>query len=533
MASKPDLNGARGRLTDFCFCMVLLSYPVLSFLWRRSYPLLSLEVLWLFAAIVIVSLILSFLFARVGALVSYLLTATLVLLSFMVQFNFSLVGMIGCLVATTVLWLMSRQRFRANALLILLAMLAGAWLDSKYEPYPDRSQENSALVDTGLAPVVHILLDGFIGPGGLPDYPASALIRERILSFFEANDFQLYSHAYSRYFRTGESLPALMNYRHDFDDTFAMERVLGAEHILHENALFDAAQGLGYRFNIYQTGHIDLCQSNPDSLDRCWQYDHPNVHSGLSSGDVTLRFRILLKTLLQQSSLLLGLTADVDWLSHVEVAVHDPRVFDTLARDLQAHAPGRYFFAHALIPHSPFIYRADCSPSYAQHPALRVGRSRDERVLADEVYEIRNGLYFGQIDCALDNLQALIATLKKSGIYDRAIIIVHGDHGSGIAPHEIVVENLQLLDKEHYRAGYSTLFAVKYPGSTHTINDSVLPLSYLLEEFMRALPSYTRTADHYPTFSPSFEASPEKLDTYIYLPGEKGVSRVSINIFQD
>jgi hypothetical protein len=536
MNYKRDLTGIRPRLADFLFCTLLFSYPLLSFLWRRSYPLLTLEVFGLVSIIVGVSLVLSFLFARISSAISYLLTATLVLLSFLIQFDLSFVGMVLCLFVTAILLLMFRQHFRVYSLAILTGLLLGAYLDSKYEPLPDRSEENIPKVDAGLAPIVHILFDGFIGVGGLPKYPASELIKKEILSFFETNQFELYTHAYSRYARTGESVYTSMNYRHDFDSSFAIELALGSDHVMRQNALFTSVEDLGYRLNVYQTGHMDLCQSNRESLDRCWQYPLPNVHSAIESENTRLRFIILIKTLLGQSRLLRVLLADARWYSSVEVAVHEPRLFEVLSQDIQKRAMGNYFFAHALIPHGPFIYQADCSASYDLHPALTVGRGRNEPVLSElseDVYEVRNGLYFGQIDCALKNLQSLIDGMKNDGNYDRAIIIVHGDHGSRIGPYSNSFENQHLLRQEHYRAEFSTLFAVKYPGSEFSISEQALPIPYLLEEFLLSLPSYVYVADNYPTFRPSLEASPEKVDSYIYLQSGPLARPIAIDLFKD
>ena len=80
---------------------------------------------------------------------------------------------------------------------------------------------------------------------------------------------------------------------------------------------------------------------------------------------------------------------------------------------------------------------------------------------------------------------------------------------------------------------FSTLFAVKYPNSIFLIDERTLPLSYLLEEFMAALPSYVTSANGHATFSPSDDAEPEKIDPYVYYGGHYIKRRVDIDIFEE
>lgn len=467
----------RDGLIKFSFYFLLLSYPLLSFLWRRSYPVFTEEVLCLFAGIFGLSLTLSLISAHIRPAISYLLTIILVLLSLMIQFNLLVEGILVCIALTTLLLAIFRQRFHLNAIPILFALLIGAYLDSGHEPLADRSEENSTLVNTELGPVVHIILDSFIGIAGLPQYPASDLIRQEILSFFSSNNFQLFSHAYSRFTATGSSLYTSMNFRHDGASLFPLEAIGRRKHVLQENAVFNALEDLDYRFKIYQTGHLDFCQTHPNVLDRCWQYDHPNVNSVQSSNDLLLKIHALSKILVQQSTLLFQLAPSDKGLKTISIAAHDPRIFDVLEQDIGNNSSGYYFFAHALIPHTPFIYQADCSVNYTTQEVLRNTSLRDEPVLPDDVYEVRNGLYYAQVECALRNMQSLIDRMKKAGVYERVTIILHGDHGSLISRQPPYMHNHELLSKEDYRSSFSTLFAVKYPGSQFAIDESPLPIS--------------------------------------------------------
>ena len=193
--SKVRLSTHAGYAVATTFCFLLLSYPLLSLLWRRSYPILTKEVLCLFTGILFLSVIYSFISARIRQAIFNCLTIVLILLSFMLQFNLLIVGVSVCIVVTALMMAIFKKRFYMNATLILLALLLGAYLDSGYEPMADQSNRNTALANEKLTPVVHIVLDGFIGTAGLPQYPASDLMREEVLAFLSSNNFHLFSHA--------------------------------------------------------------------------------------------------------------------------------------------------------------------------------------------------------------------------------------------------------------------------------------------------------------------------------------------------
>lgn len=524
---------ARTGLINFVFFFLLFSYPVLSLLWRRSFPFLSTEVFLLFAIVIAISVVLGFIVTKVRPAIDYLLMGILILFVSMLQFNLLLEGMLICIGLTTFLLFMLKQKFRFHSLPILVALLIGAFLDSHHEPLADRSSATAELVNPELPPVVHIVLDGFIGTAGLPPFSSSELIREEILAFFQANNFQLFSHAYSRYASTRDSLTSAMNYRHDGKNTYILELEDRKASAMKENAVFTSMESLGYRLSVYQTGHLDMCQSNLSNLDRCWQYDHPNVNAVVHSEKVRFRLYTLVMVLLDQSKLLSEILTGQQGLAVLGIPTHDPRIFDVLGKDIERKGAGNYYYAHVLLPHGPYAYQADCSVSFDAPLNFRVAYQKDEPIQQSLVYEVRNGLYFSQIECALRSLQSLIASMKENGSYDRSIIIVHSDHGSIITQNTPTFRNIETISKEDYRASFSTLFAVKYPESAFSVDRRALPLSYLLEEFMVLLPSLVTPGQSSTVFRPSDTASAEKIDSYVYLNGTYPKRRIDIDLFED
>jgi arylsulfatase A-like enzyme len=215
------------------------------------------------------------------------------------------------------------------------------------------------------------------------------------------------------------------------------------------------------------------------------------------------------------------------------VATHDPRVFKNLKDDLVNDADGRFFFAHVLLPHDPYAFLHDCSINYEIPLWARHAPAKKEPVQSDEVYEIRTMKYFEQVDCALNSLGQIFEEMKTNEIFERSIIIVHGDHGSRIGKYPAKYENLDQLTPTDYRAHYSTLFAVKIPGQSGRVDNRVLSLGLLLEEFSKAVDGSVTNSEIPTVFMQVIPDEQEKVKPYIYLARKNALMRVDINVFDD
>ena len=88
-----------------------------------------------------------------------------------------------------------------------------------------------------------------------------------------------------------------------------------------------------------------------------------------------MRFYALLKTLLSQSRVAKRMIENTEWSAVIEVANYDPALFDVLSKDIAERPRGNYFYAHALIPHGPYIYQPGCTVSYDHAPLLTSART--------------------------------------------------------------------------------------------------------------------------------------------------------------
>ena len=130
--------GSREMTTNTVFFVLLFTYPLFSFLWRRDYPVFSLEVMWLLGILFVTALCVGLLCSRISPAISNLVTALALFLVFVLQLNPSLSGLVAGLIAIGGVLLVFKQRLRRVGVYILAAILLGAWLDSRLEPHLDR-----------------------------------------------------------------------------------------------------------------------------------------------------------------------------------------------------------------------------------------------------------------------------------------------------------------------------------------------------------------------------------------------------------
>ena len=91
-----------------------------------------------------------------------------------------------------------------------------------------------------------------------------------------------------------------------------------------------------------------------------------------------------------------------------------------LVREEELRAPdGEYVYAHAALPHAPWVFDRDCQ--YVGNPGA--GR----RDLGQ-----RREAYLGQAECAVTLAAEFLESLKRLGRYDSSMVVVHADHGQRI-----------------------------------------------------------------------------------------------------
>ena len=129
---KPS-NKRHRSLLVFLFHFLLLSYPLLSLLWRRSYPLITAETGTIFLALAVISLLLTVVFKYLRTSIANGLSLLLITITLMLQFNFLLLGVVVSLSVGLVFAWQSRANFQLYSLPVLLTLILGAYIDSSQD----------------------------------------------------------------------------------------------------------------------------------------------------------------------------------------------------------------------------------------------------------------------------------------------------------------------------------------------------------------------------------------------------------------
>jgi hypothetical protein len=299
--------------------------------------------------------------------------------------------------------------------------------------------------------VIHLVLDEHAGIADLNTTDVKHELGTNLQQFYQRYGFNVYPNAYSRYTNTVNSIPNLLNFT---ENNIHGYYLLGKDYSasdggeLKVNRYFELLQQQGYRIRVYQPAFIGYCKSKVP-IDRCITYSswlarvivdtplptHEKViylTAGLINSSAIVKW-VKLYYFAYVRSYLLNYGYDPSWIRYVphSTAVPSLGVMDHLENAVIREHEGMAYFVHLLWPHSPYVYTANCTLKpkvtdwqiyFDRYPIFNTPQTWRER--QDDYHE--------QIGCITKRLGQFFDRLKQQGIYDRAIIIVHGDHGSRI-----------------------------------------------------------------------------------------------------
>jgi len=507
----------------FGIFFIMMSYPLLSMIWRQQYPLLSVEVFLFFTSIALLALLLAVLTAVCRPWLANVIIAISTTLIMILQFNLFIEWASLLLAIIVILALITGSKFQQLAFYVFLALIIGALIDSRLDLVRNQGQLVEAEQQTSLPLVVHILLDQFIGLDGFPPQDVPQEIRSDVQAFFRKNDFELYDRAYSHYHATQDSLTHAFNFTNDGESLALKAAIFHTKLTIPENRYFEILQQRGYKVNVYQSDVVEFCTAVPDAVGRCMTQTTPNlktVRENVSSS--WLRFRILATNLFEQSTLIHMFLEKKLWLLVWGATLYDPNIIDEIGNDIERVRGGAYF-AHLLLPHAPFVYQQDCQLDYSSEswqrylPQGLLKNNTDSRA-------VRYLRYLPQIKCALKEIDRLFDRMRELGLYDDAMIVVHGDHGSIISLHSAHRLNKDRLTPEDYRDLFSTLFAIKLPGGEYVEHTETVSLNELMSRVAMEIKGQNQPEQ-------SSELITEDAP-FIYLSGEFPLLRQDIDIFE-
>ena len=142
---------------------------------------------------------------------------------------------------------------------------------------------------------------------------------------------------------------------------------------------------------------------------------------------------------------------------------HNEFLRDLSDRMSAGASQAKYMFIHLVTPHAPLVSRADCSFTGAE---LKYSMST----------------FSAQSSCTMHNVLGFIQKLKDLNLYDRSTLIIHGDHGGGVAfnMHDAEGKPTTSAQALHRMWGNPLpLVLVKPPGASGSLEISDTPVSLL------------------------------------------------------
>ncbi len=475
----------------------MLLPPLVNFLRSNDYGLLRPESLIVAAGLVAIGLTLGAVMRLSGRLACALVMGFLAVYFFDLHVHwfgleakrtvggfFMLIGL-GFTAAGALAWLMHAQIAKVVAAGGAVVLLATAFWPAGAPAGGASLPATAWAARADLPPVIHIILDEQMAPEGLPMEIAGApALRNRLVDFYQSWGFKLFGRAYSRYARTSNSIPNLVNFTVEpangshLDSPYEPYRLI-------RNGYFHEMSQRGYRIRVYQSDYMDYCRTPGVTVTSCHTYPVRSI-KGLESIAIPAaqkalvmasRFVRISNTHLWLRTLHKGFRAGfaqagigvlpawtIDTL--FVPPTHSIAALDRVAGDIVAAPRGQMFFIHLLLPHSPFAYESDCTlrPQVLSWEPRFDRRAFQPFVNTPETRAQTYPFYFKQVACLHLQLDRFFERLSAAGILDDAIIVVHGDHGSRnglVTPH---FGRRALATPENYVDYFSALFAFKAPG---------------------------------------------------------------------
>ena len=355
-----------------------------------------------------------------------------------------------------------------------------------------------------LPPIIHIVLDEFIGVEGIPtDIDGGKDLKEELKSFYLDKGFHVFGKAFSSFYHTHDSMSHLLNPSESYARGLTKPGGKRVDYELIRSEYFSRLEERGYIFNINQLSHSNYCNAVKTRLAKC-RTARANTAKLLQNLPVSWpgKFRVLARLYFSQSLIWRAIRAMYRRISAMISSAWLPlpiwqwerplagplSAFESVdfpEKDLRTASRGEYHFAHMLTPHSPHVYDRNCEvdePSEWTWRRIPEGLSKLSNT--PEIRRHRYKRYFEQVRCLQKRIAGLLAFIDRSSDLKDAVLILHGDHGSRITLWEPRSSNKERLVQSDYVDGYSTLFAIRGPGLPAGYDMRLISIQGLFGYFM-------------------------------------------------
>lgn len=340
---------------------------------------------------------------------------------------------------------------------------------------------------------VHLVLDEHGAISGLPDEVEGAgEARKETTDFYTGNGFRLWSRAFSRSSATELSMTSTFNWIQDFQDGLPFREGGGPfAYTMTANKYFDAIAHRGWRIRAFQGHHMDYCTDRGSVVEVCRTYAAISPRLLMDADLPTAQKFVILHSLFWRGSFVYyaarrayGKAASIvgglpKWPDRDNVApVTSVAMLEEVLAAAKEGGRGTMIFAHLFVPHHPYAFKADCSLHSYNEDWLLLGDPslRYPRLNTPEGWKLRYRRYIEQLRCTNLSLKKFFDGLRTVGLWDDAIIVVQGDHGSRITLIEPDAQNLSLLSARDLRDNFLAHLAVKKPGMKAELDNSIVAI---------------------------------------------------------
>ena len=426
----------------------LLLIPFLNYAKSNSYPILSTEIALLAAALLALGLLLGAIgrIHRVsGALVVAGALTLLIDVQTRVFFDLSLHQYVWIPVGLFLVLLLLPKPAETAFLVLVFAMLAGILATPRDAPFAvSRSGGADAVGGPGASVAdaywIHLIVDEHIGIESIPDeFDPEHRLALRLRHDYVEDGFTIFGRAFTRFSQTHLSLPNIFNFSEEHPASLLTS---GAGRFnLEESRYLARLHERGFRVRVFDSDYLGLCSAAGDTWNlACYRYSgntiwgiHGTALSPTDRAVVIARMYVRLSKIYAEAAS--RISADPHSSQSVAPLV-GKKVIAEFEQALLGAEPGSAWIVHVMLPHGPYALDANCK--MRPWPWLDSGDGSDVGIWnTDGERDLRYPYYLEQLTCTHQVLQELFDSLRRAGIYDKANIVVHGDHGSRIATYNL------------------------------------------------------------------------------------------------
>lgn len=342
--------------------------------------------------------------------------------------------------------------------------------------------------------LIHVILDEHGGPGGLPKEIFDAQEIQKGITAYSDGGFRVYDSIQVGDGHTEKSLAATLN----LDVPTTVTLVRGRDiHRLRRNAYFKELRARGYRIGVVQSSFLNVCPADLTAGITCRTYPH-HTAAAMRSADLAWHDRLTIFVGLLDRSMsseypgylysrlatpATARAGKIDaWRIQPLVAMH---LLPQVENELRLSGRGEVLFVHLLLPHYPYAYDSACRLKPVSQWLERTGQGGSVTL---EGRQQRYIAYRAQQSCADTRMQRLVQIASENRALSDATFIVHGDHGSRIAPAPYRDIGSGYDSEDHARDWLTTLFAVRRPGLSAGLDERQHSLDRLLWETVGLVP---------------------------------------------